>query len=146
MKYVDYMTKLANRFERKLSLAQQSAQSGELQKALSDAGALPGPDAVSPLLNAVGIPDTSAVEIFMVIDHNLNVTFSSVMTPAFTPDPSKTEQQNQQELARLTKLANVPAGKLNKLLFDKYSASMKKALLASKLAPTDTVKFSWLKY
>lgn len=101
---IDKLTKLADRFARKLSLAQAAtAQAGEIQQVLKDAGLWEKSPEVAPLLNAAGVGD-GAVAIVLSVDKTLSVKYNVTASP--------------------------PAAgiKLASLLKSKYGAAMQQAL------------------
>jgi hypothetical protein len=121
MNFVDRIFKLAERFARKISLAQQSAQSGEIANVLQAAGLWDKSAEVSPMLTQAGVDD-GPILINFVVDKGLNVKFNVSATPS------------------------VAAIKLEALLKNKYSVSMRSALVAAKTVISDTVEVKWLKF
>lgn len=121
MNSVDKLFKLADRLARKMSLGQQTAQSGEIQKALQDAGLWDRTSEVSALLASAGVDD-GAVTIGFRVDSGLNFTFQVSATPP----------------AAATKLAG--------LLKMKYAGPMKAALQGAKIAVGNTVDVGWLTF
>lgn len=123
MKSVDKLLKLAERFSRKISLAQQSsAQAGDIENALKAARLWDLSQAVSPLLNQAGVSDTAPVKITIVVDSKLDVKFTVETQPP----------------AAALKLAG--------LLRTKYSAAMKAAIAAAKLSVAETLTVPWLTF
>lgn len=118
MKSVDHLVKVAERFARKISLAQAqvSAQSGDIANALQAKGLLISSNDVGPLLNTAHVPETATVKIDLMVDSKLDAHFVVTTNP---PDKS--------------------AGILKTLLERKYGANMKLALIASKLMVVGTV-------
>lgn len=76
MKSLDKITKLANKFVRKIALAStQSAQSGEIDTALKSAGVRPTAEDLSPLLDTAKVPEDMHLSIGINVDSGLNVKF-----------------------------------------------------------------------
>lgn len=121
---VDKLIKLADRFARKLSLAQTtSAQAGEIQTALENAHVWGVPDDLFPLADQAGLPQGPCEFSFMV-DKGLNSTFHTAC-PGATPASQI---------------------KMNALLRAKYSPLFKAAIQAAKLSVADTVTVKWHKF
>ncbi len=82
MSSVDKLLKLAARFAEKVALAQaQSAQPGDIDSALSRAGARPSSNDIAPLLNTARVPDNVSIDVKAVVDKNMNVKFHVAATP-----------------------------------------------------------------
>lgn len=81
MKSLKKLGELADRFAVKLSLA-QTAQSGDIEKVLRDAGVFPAPEAIAPLLNDAKVPDNVSLKIGIMVDSAFNVKFTVVPSPA----------------------------------------------------------------
>ncbi len=80
MKNTERLFKLAERFSRKISLA-QSAQAGDIERNLKDAGVWGTPEsALFPVLDELDIDPKYAVTTSIKVDSNFNVTFPSVIT------------------------------------------------------------------
>lgn len=83
MTSADKLLKLAARFAEKIALAQaQTAQPGDIDSALSRAGARPSSNDIAPLLNTAKVPDNVSLDIRAVVDKNMNVKFHVAATPA----------------------------------------------------------------
>lgn len=106
MKSVDNLVKLAERFARKISLAQQTAQAGEIEGVLKEGRVWYTENDLFPLADEAGVPAGIAIFFNIVVDKNLDVTFRA--TPSSAPPASII--------------------KMNKLLKDKFGPSMKQAL------------------
>lgn len=121
MKSVDNLVKLAERFARKISLAQQtSAQPGEIQSALEAAGVWGKPDDLFPLADAAGLPQGPCTFTFTV-NKSLDTTFHTVCPGA----PAAAQI------------------KMNGLLRNKYNSLFKAAMQKAKLTVADTVDVKW---
>lgn len=71
--------KLAERFARKISLA-QSAQAGDIERNLKDAGLWGTPESILfPILDELDINPNVEVTTSIKVDSNFNVTFPSVV-------------------------------------------------------------------
>lgn len=115
---------MADQFEQLTSEAQMtSAQPGDIEQALKQAGLFELSDKVAPLLNTAKVPDTSSVQINMVVDKGMNVGFLVTLNP-----PSNA--------------GNALAG----LLKRQFSGAMKQALIKAKLNVADTVSLKWLTF
>lgn len=111
MNSIDKLFKLAEHFARKISLAQaQSAQPGDIDNALSQAGARPTSNDIAPLLTTAKVPEDVSVDVKAVVDKNLNVRFHVAATPA-----------------------NPAANSLQAILDRTYSTKMSHALKSAKL-------------
>lgn len=119
MSSVNKLFKLAERFSRKISLAQQVA--GDFQDALHKAGLWDKSAEVSPMLAAAGVDD-GPVAVTIRFDKGLNPKFIVSATPP------------------------AAATKLTGMLAAKYTAPMKAAVTAAKLAVTDTMDVKWLTF
>ncbi len=76
MRSIDKLSKLANKFEQKLSLAYgQSAQKGDIDSALQKAGVRPSADDISPFLDKAHVPDSLHLSIGINVGSNLGVQF-----------------------------------------------------------------------
>lgn len=83
MKSLKKLGELADRFELKLSFAQiSSAQAGDIEKVLKDAGVFPMPETIAPLLNDAKVPENVSLKIGIVVDSTLNVKFTVATTPS----------------------------------------------------------------
>jgi ribosomal protein L11 len=133
MSSTDKLTKLAERFARKLSLGQMggeapqplltgSAQAGDIEGALKAAGLWEKAPEVAPLLNAAGVADDASVAVSIIVDNKMDVKYHVDTSPP------------------------AAALKLASLLKSKYGAAMKAALVAAKLTVADTVTVSWLHF
>lgn len=119
----DKLNKLADRFARKLSLAQtSSAQAGDIETALKAANLWEKAPEVAPLLNAAGVADDASVAVSIIVVKGLDVKYHVDTSPP------------------------AAAIKLAALLKAKYGAAMKAALVAAKLNVADTVTVSWLHF
>jgi|ERR1041385_1797310 hypothetical protein len=117
MKYFSKLGELSDRFEIKLSLAQTSAQAGDIDRVLREAGVFPTAEAIAPYLNTAKIPDNTAVNIGSVIDRALNVKFKVATSPSN------------------------PAGNvLARLLDSKFASPMVQALKQAKVSVADTIE------
>src|SRR5277367_98147 len=106
MKSVDHLVKVAERLARKMSLAQtQTLQAGEIAKILHDAN-LPPSDyttkEIGPLLNTAGVPENASVEISILVDPRLVVTFQVKTNP---PDKSAAVLQRLLQSKYATKMS-----------------------------------------
>lgn len=120
---VDKLTKLADRFARKLSLGQTpSAQAGDIEVALKNQGLWDKAAEVSPMLNAAGVADDATVAISIVVDSKLDIKY---------------HVQTQPPAAAI---------KLAAALRAKYAAAMRAAIQAAKLSVADTVTLNWLTF
>jgi len=130
MKSFEKLAELADRFERKISRGQQSAQSADIEDALSKAGVKPDANAIAPLLNTAKVPDSVSFEIFVVVDKALNVSFRIDPTVPVTTQTPYPPSLNT----------------LKGLLSRTYSGKMKQALQAAKINVTDIVSASLAKF
>jgi hypothetical protein len=92
MSSVDKIFKLADRFARKISLAEKlamPAQPGDIADALVAAGLLGKPDDLFPIADQLDLDASVNVATSINIDQNMNVTFSVVTSPAL---PAKATQ------------------------------------------------------
>lgn len=80
MKSLEVITKLAAKFEQKLSLAQSFP--GEIDKVLTDAGVRPTANDIGPLLDNAKIPNNISLNIGITVDPSLAVKFNVVGNPA----------------------------------------------------------------
>lgn len=119
MSSVNKLFKLADRFARKISLAQKVA--GDFQDALQAAGLWDKSNEVSPMLATAGV-DNGPVAITIHLDKGMNVKFLVSATPP------------------------AAAAKLAALLAAKYAAAMKAALIKAGLTVTDTMDVKWLTF
>jgi ribosomal protein L11 len=120
---IDKLTKLADRFARKLSLGQSnSAQAGDIEGALKAAGLWEKAPEVAPLLNAAGVADDATVAVSIIVDNKLDVKYHVDTSPP------------------------AAAIKLAALLKAKFGAAMKGALVAAKLSVAETVTLNWLHF
>lgn len=130
MKSLDRILKIAERFEDKITsslaakYAQQSAQSGDIQDALTAAGLWELSAAIAPMLSTVGIADDAKVAVFIDVDNALNVTYPVVITP---PNPGQ-------------------AFKLAAAIKVKYGNAMKNALTKAGLHVTDKLQVNWINF
>lgn len=123
MSSVDKLTKLADRFARKLSLAQvPTAQAGDIENALKAAGLWERSAEVAPLLNQAGVADDASVAISIMVDSKLDVKYHVQTQPP----------------AAAIKLAG--------LLRARYAQGMKGAIQAAKLAVAETITLNWLHF
>jgi len=100
-----------------------SAQAGDIQKALEDAGLWEKSKEVGPLLNTAKVPDNVKVEIWLKVDSHLNVTISV-----------KTDPKDSS------------GGRLAALLNPKYAAKMKAAIKKADLSVTDSIELKWMEF
>ncbi len=122
MKSVDNLVKLAERFARKISLAQQTAQPGEIVKALQDGGVWGKPEDLFPLADQAGLPQGPCTFNFTV-DKNLNTTFHTVCSVKGATPASQI--------------------KMNSLLKNKYNNLFKTAMQKAGLSVADTMDVKW---
>lgn len=119
MNSLDKLVKLAARFERKIALGQaQSAQPGEIDRALQDAGVRPTANDVAPYLNKARIPEDASVDIKIKVYPTQRVEF--ITTPAFPG--------------------------LNGLLNRDYSPRMQQALARAQKAPAEPMLVNIAKF
>ena len=123
MSSVDRLTKLAERFARKLSLGQAQVvnELDLVTDALKAAGLWDKSGEVAPMLTAAGCSD-DPVTITFSVDKGLNFKYHVTCTPP----------------AAAIKLAN--------LVRVKYGAAMKDALVKAKVALTAPVDSKWLEF
>lgn len=119
MSSVNKLFKLAERFSRKISLAQKVA--GDFQDALQAAGLWDKSNEVSPMLASAGVDD-GPVAIVIHLDKAMNIKYLVTATPP------------------------AAAAKLAAMLSAKYAAAMKAALIKSGLTVTDTMDVKWLTF
>ena len=82
MKSVDHLVKIAERFVRKVSLAQtMKAQPGDIETALNNARVKPSPQDIAPLLNVAKVPEDVSLDIKISVDPKLNVKFLVAANP-----------------------------------------------------------------
>jgi hypothetical protein len=122
------LTQLANRFERKLSLAQhtgdeqpksqQTLQPGEIENILKAANLRPTPEILAPYLNAAHVPETMSIEIGIKVDPHDTVGFATIPLHAA----------------------------LVALLNRTYATKMSAALKASGKAPAETMFVTFAKF
>lgn len=118
---LDKIIRLANRFSRKLSLAQghsQTAQPSEIDKALYDAGVRPTAEALGPFLDKAGVPAEAHLSIGITVDPSARVVFYT--NPKFA--------------------------KLEALLNSTYAGKMQGALRAAKVAPAEIMHIEFAKF
>lgn len=127
MSATDKIISLGKLIEEKLVIKAQnvrpSAQSGDIEQIFKDAKVWDLSDAVAPLLNMAGIPESVSLQISIKVDATYNVSYAVQTTP---PHNS--------------------ANMLARLLKAKFGNQMKAALTASKPNITDTVELNWLKF
>jgi hypothetical protein len=118
MKSVERLTKIADRFARKMSLAQATTtmQPGEIAALLKSVNASPTPAEIAPFLNTAKCPENVSIQVNIVIDAKLNVVFQVQANPQ-----------------------NNCAAILQKILQSKYSARISQALKTAKVVVTDTM-------
>lgn len=131
MNALNNLLAVAKKLEQKLFIKAQvsSAQAGDIENALKQAGLWELSNQVSPMLNTAGVPDNVKVQIDLMVDRNLNVKF---MVSTVPPHGSALR------LAAL--LQGRPTD--NASLANK----MRNALRAAKLSVADTLKVSWLNF
>lgn len=117
MSSVDKLTKLAERFARKISLA-QSAQAGEIASVLKDKGVWGVPDDLFPLADAADVPGGVFVQFQIVVDSGLNVVFRVQPPPPAGVAPAS--------LIKMTKLIK-----------DKFGPGMQQALKTGQIKEYD---------
>lgn len=118
---LDKIIRLANRFSRKLSLAQghsQTAQPSEIDKVLYDAKLRPDANELSPFLDKANVPATAHLSIGIVVDPSARVVFYT--NPKFA--------------------------QLETLLNGAYAGKMQSALRAAKVAPAETMHIEFAKF
>lgn len=125
MKNIEKLLKLADKIEKRLKKEAQmtSAQASDVEDALKAAGLWELSSNVSPMLNAAGVPESATVQINIVVDKTLRVSFVVSLNP---PHASALI------LARLLKNA--------------YAGKMGAALTAAKLSVADTLTVKWLTF
>lgn len=123
MKSLAKLTALANRF--KIKLAQNvSAQPGDIESSLKSAQLWDLSKDVASLVAAAGVPDTSTIDLHIVVSTGPVVGFDPVLTPE----------------------APQAADKLKTLLIKKYALPMATALQKAGMSVAEPVTVSWLKY
>jgi len=118
MKSVERLEKVADRFARKMSLAQATTtmQPVEIKNLLTKMNVFPLPNDIAPLLNTAKCPETVNILVDFIIDAKLNVTFKITATPQ-----------------------NNCAAIYQRILQSKYAAKISQALKTAKVAITDTM-------
>lgn len=103
---------------------QASAQPGDVETALKSASLWDLTKDVAGLLNVAGVPDSSSVELQIVVSAGPKISFNSVLSP------------------------DVPGigSKLSTLLNKKYGAVMSGALTKAGLNVEEPISVSWLKF
>jgi hypothetical protein len=83
MSYSDKITKLANKFSRKLALAQatNTAQAADVEDALKAASLFDISDKVSPLLDGAKVSGDAKVAISIVVDKQLTTHYVVALDP-----------------------------------------------------------------
>lgn len=120
---INTLHKLASEFE-KLAQVAVSAQPGDVQSALERAKMWDLSKAVSPLLDAAGVPDSSAVHVSILVSAGPKVAFNVVLDPA-NPAISK---------------------KLNAMLAQRYAMPMANALKSANINAAGVLVVNWLKF
>jgi len=109
MNSVDKLFKLADRFARKISLAEDKlpmpAQPGDIQDALANANLWGVPDNLFALADQAGLDADVNVATFINIDQNLNVTFKVTTSPAKPAQAAKFTTLLQQTYSESFKTA-----------------------------------------
>lgn len=164
MSSVDRLFKLADRFARKISLAQQSAQPSEIMNALQTAGLWDRSAEVAPIIATVGIPDEAKIAIDFTLDGQLNIKYNVAANVPIPPplpplDKNATDEEKAaypaQKLQRdkeiavakgLQAKATAGALKLSNLLRAKYGAAVKAALAKGNIAVSGTMDVKWLTF
>lgn len=127
MKKIDKIVALANKFEQLAAQAQlSSAQAGDVQRALENAKLFNASDIgskVAELLPKAKIPETSTVQIDILVDKNLNPNYSVTLNP-----PSSA------------------SAVLGHLVKTQFAGPMKKALTDANLKVSDTIATKWLHF
>jgi hypothetical protein len=125
MSAISKLISLGKRIETKLVITAQttSAQASDIELALQAAKLWDLSAQVAPLLNSAGVPETVALQINILVDKALNVSFEVKTTPP---------HGSANALARLLKAA--------------YGNKMKEALVAAKLSISDTLEVKWLTF
>lgn len=119
MKSVERLIKIADRFARKISLAQAvttTMQPGQIADLLKSVNAMPLSAEIAPFLNTAKCPEDANILVDIIIDAKLNVTFKITATPP-----------------------NNCAAILQKILQGKYAARISQALKTAKVVVTDTM-------
>lgn len=119
MKSVEHLTKIADRFVRKMSLAQAvttTMQPYQIAELLKSVNAMPLAAEIGPLLNTAKCPENVSIKIDIFIDAKLNVTFHITSVPQ-----------------------NNCAAILQRILQGKYAAKISQALKTAKVVVTDTM-------
>ncbi len=129
MSNTDRLFKLAERFARKVSLAQQSAQSGELENVLKDAGVWGSPNDLFPLADEAEIPGGVPITFAIVVDSGLNVSFKLDTEPRHGQPAPPPPPASQVPPAKLIKMF--------KLMKDKFGPGMSQALKSGKIKEYD---------
>lgn len=139
MAALQHLISLGRKIEHKLVVQsqQQSMQAGDIAAILEKAGLYADPSnaaaaqalaaKVSPLLNAAGVPENVSIKTSIVVDKNLNVSFT---VDATTPDGR--QHPSGMVLARLLK-AN-------------FGNAIKNALVAGKASVAETITVNWVQF
>jgi hypothetical protein len=117
------LRKLATKFEKQGQLA-MSAQPGDVQNILEKMRLWDMAKTAAPLLDAAGVPDTSAVHVAILVSPGPKIAFNAVLDPA-NPAASK---------------------KLNTILAQKFAMPMMNALKSANVKIEGTLVINWLKF
>lgn len=122
MRSIVRLSRLAHRFDQQIRLAQKVfAQPGEIETVLKKANLWELDHIIAPLINTVGIPNSSSIEINIIASDGLIINFDVKINPE-----------------------NVAMSKnLSKLLTQKLSAQMQNALKEANLSVEGFITVKW---
>lgn len=123
MKSIEKLLTIANKFEKKIAQL-VSAQPVDIEKALKDARLWDLSVNVAPLLEQVGIPESSKVIINILVSNGPTVNYNVILDP---------DNKNL-------------ATKLSALLNKNYGSKAINAIKTAKLNVPSPITVAWLKY
>lgn len=101
-----------------------SAQSYDVEKVLGDAGLLNASDKVSPILGQAGVPETTSVDLRLIVKPDFSIDYIVILDPV-NPAVAK---------------------KLSFLLKKSFGPAMSKALKDRHLIVAGDLEVKWLKF